>query len=172
MGFDHVSGATGNASEVAAQKFHGLQEVQLIDMGDFAGGMLKYLREHPVPRVTVAGGVAKMTKLAQGMLDLHSKRGAADLDALAAVATEAGASPELADAIRDANTVAEAFAAATAAGVPVGKAIAEGAWRTAAAVLKGTDIQLEVLVFDRDGLLMGHAPFKPGHEPSRPRKRR
>ena len=94
MGFTHVSGATGNASEAAAQKLHGLHEVQLIDMGDFVGGMLKYIRDHPVPRVTIAGGVAKMTKLAQGMLDLHSKRGMADLDALAEVALAAGASAD------------------------------------------------------------------------------
>ena len=86
MGLTHVAGATGNASELAVQKHHGLHEVALIDMGDFVGGMLKYLRNHPVQRVTIAGGVAKMTKLAQGMLDLHSKRGAADLDALASVA--------------------------------------------------------------------------------------
>ena len=159
MGFTHVSGATGNASEAAAQKFHGLHEVQLIDMGDFAGGMLKYLRDHPVPRVTIAGGVAKMTKLAQGMLDLHSKRGAADLDALAAVAIEAGASAELARKIRRANTVAEAFAEATADGIPIGQAIADGAWRTAAAVLEGSGIELEILIFNRDGELMGHKPF-------------
>ncbi len=159
MGFTHVSGATGNASEAAAQKLHGLHEVQLIDMGDFVGGMLKYIRDHPLPRVTIAGGVAKMTKLAQGLLDVHSKRGMADLDALAAVAVDAGASPELSERIRGANTVAEAFAAATADGVPVGDAIARQAWTTAAAVLRGTDIELEVLVFNRDGELMGRKDF-------------
>ena len=161
MGYTHVSGATGNASEIAAQKRHGLDEVQLIDMGDFAGGMLKYIRDHPVPRVTVAGGVAKMTKLAQGMLDLHSKRGPADLDALAEVAVSAGADAALAESIRGANTVAQAFGEATAAGVPVGRAIAEGAWKTAAGVLKSPEIELEVLIFNRDGELMGHADFKP-----------
>jgi cobalt-precorrin-5B (C1)-methyltransferase len=161
MGYTHVSGATGNASEIAAQKRYGLDEVQLIDMGDFAGGMLKYIRDHPVPRVTVAGGVAKMTKLAQGMLDLHSKRGPADLDALAEVAVSAGADAALSQSIRGANTVAQAFAEATAAGVPVGRAIAEGAWKTAAGVLKRPEIELEVLIFNRDGELMGHADFKP-----------
>lgn len=171
MRFSHVSGATGNASESAAQKFHGLHEVQLIDMGDFVGGMLKYVRDHPVPRVTIAGGVAKMTKLAQGMLDVHSKRGAPDLDALAAVAIATGASGELAQKIRGANTVSEAFAEATAEGVPVGQAIADGAWKTAAAVLKDTDIELEILIFNRDGVLMGQAPFAAAHNPSRPLKR-
>jgi cobalt-precorrin-5B (C1)-methyltransferase len=159
MGFTHVSGATGNASELAAQKLHGLHEVQLIDMGDFVGGMLKYVRDHPVRQVTVAGGVAKMTKLAQGMLDVHSKRGMADLDALAVVAQNAGASADLAARMRVANTVAEAFSLAAGEGIPLGDVIAASAWSTAAAVLKGTGIELELLVFNRDGELMGRKDF-------------
>ena len=77
-GLTHIAGATGASSEAAVQKLYDLPEIALIDMGDFVGGMLKYLRTHPVPRVTIAGGVAKMTKLAQGLLDLHSKRGVVD----------------------------------------------------------------------------------------------
>src|ERR1700676_1607729 len=72
-GLLHVAGATGSNSEAAVQKLHGLSETALIDMGDFVGGMLKYAKRHPVPRITIAGGFAKMTKLGQGLLDLHSK---------------------------------------------------------------------------------------------------
>lgn len=172
MGLDHVAGSTGNASETAVQKFHGLHEVALIDMGDFVGGMLKYIRSHPVPKVTVAGGVAKMTKLAQGMLDVHSKRGLADLDALAEVAAGAGADDALLARIRAANTVAQAFAEAAGAGVALGDAIAARAWETAAPVLNDPGIALEIVVFDRDGNLSGHAPFRLSHDPSRPLKRR
>jgi cobalt-precorrin-5B (C1)-methyltransferase len=111
--------------------------------------------------VTVAGGVAKMTKLAQGMLDVHSSRGSADLDALATVAEQAGASADLATRMRSANTVAEAFSLAAGEGVPLGDAIASAAWNTAAAVLKGTGIELELLVFNRDGELMGKQDFAP-----------
>src|SRR5690606_5240949 len=109
--------------------------------------------------VTIAGGVAKMTKLAQGMLDVHSSRGSADLDALAAVAEQSGASADLAARIRGANTVAEAFSLAAADAVPLGNAIAAAAWNTTAAVLKGKDIELELLVFDREGQLMGRKDF-------------
>lgn len=172
MGLDHVAGATGNASEAAVQRHHGLPEVALIDMGDFVGGMLKYIRAHPVKRVTVAGGVAKMTKLAQGMLDVHSKRGAPDLDALAEVAVAAGGDAGLAEAIRASNTVAEAFGRAEAGGVAIGEAVARGAWQTAAAALAHPDIELEILVFDREGNLRGQAPFQPTHGASRPLKRR
>lgn len=172
MGLTHVAGATGNASEIAVQKHHGLHEVALIDMGDFVGGMLKYLRNHPVARVTIAGGVAKMTKLAQGMLDLHSKRGPADLEALAAVTSEAGGSAGLAEAIRGANTVAHAFGLAGQEGIALGDAVAAAGWRTAAAVLNDPGVALEILVYDREGNLRGQAPFAPTHGASRPRKRR
>lgn len=163
-GITHVAGSTGSTSEKAVAAHHGLQEIALIDMGDFVGGMLKYLRSHPVPRVTIAGGVAKMTKLAQGMLDVHSKRGLADLQALSALAREAGASDEVAHRIAFANTVAGAFNEAEAAGLDIGGRVADRAWETAAKALGGSDIALEILVFDREGRLRGRTPFKPaGH---------
>lgn len=161
IGLDHVAGATGSASEAAVQRLHGLPETALIDMGDFVGGMLKYIRAHPVAKVTVAGGVAKMTKLAQGRLDLHSKRGSADLDALADLAAEGGADAGLCGAIRRANTVAHAFALAAAADVDLGHVVAREAWRHAAAVLGDPAIALEIAIFDREGRLAGLAPLHP-----------
>ncbi|EUC01092.1 cobalt-precorrin-6A synthase (deacetylating) [Rhizobium sp. CF080] len=160
-GLTHVAGATGNTSEKAVQAHHGLHEIALIDMGDFVGGMLKYLRDHPVPKVTIAGGVAKMTKLAQGMLDVHSKRGLADLAALAKLASEAGASDELAAQIAAANTVSQAFALAGENGLALGDRIAALAWKTAAKALKDPQIALEILVYDREGRLVGQTAFTP-----------
>src|SRR5205085_11149354 len=52
-GLTHVAASTGSTSEKAVQALHGLPEIALIDMGDFVGGMLKYLRKRPVPRATV-----------------------------------------------------------------------------------------------------------------------
>ncbi len=167
IGLDHVAGSTGSASEAAIQALYGLPETALLEMGDFAGALLKYLRRHPVPRVTIAGGVAKMTKLAQGRLDLHSKHGSADLPALAALVAD----PGLAGRIAGANTVAEAFAAAAREGVPLGDVVARAAWRTAAAVLAGADTALEVVLFDRNGVLMGRSGFDRVHAPP-PRNRR
>jgi cobalt-precorrin-5B (C1)-methyltransferase len=132
-------------------------------MGDFVGGMLKYLRRHPVPRVTIAGGLAKMTKLAQGLLDLHSGRGRADLARLAELAHTAGAPHAAGEAIRGANTVAEAFDIALSHGANLGDAVALGAWRTAAAVLDHPGIALEIIVFDRSGRLIGRSPLTPTH---------
>ncbi len=171
-GLTHIAGATGATSEAAVRTLHDLPEPALIDMGDFVGGMLKYLRRHPVPRVTIAGGVGKMAKLAQGLLDLHSKRGAVDLVALAALAAAAGGSAALRDRIAVANTAAEAFAQAAAEGVALGDEVARAAQGTALDVVAGADIAVEVALFDRDGRLVGRAPFAPAHERSPPRNRR
>ena len=111
-----------------------------------------------MPRVTVAGGVAKMTKLAQGRLDLHSRKGAVDLPALAAVAREVGASESAARAIAEANTTALAFRIAEEEGLALGDEIARAARRTAEATVAGTEIEIDVLIFDRDGRLAGEAP--------------
>ena len=160
-GLTHVAGATGNASEMAVAAYHGLPEIALIDMGDFIGGMLKYLRDHPVPRITIAGGVAKMTKLAQGMLDVHSKRGPPDLEALAQVARDCGAGDALAARMAGANTIAGAFHLASEEGIEIGNRIAARAWKTAAKVLNQNETSLEILVFDREGRLRGRADFTP-----------
>jgi cobalt-precorrin-5B (C1)-methyltransferase len=160
-GLDHVAGATGNTSEKAVQAHHDLPETALIDMGDFVGGMLKYLRSHPVPKVTIAGGVAKMTKLAQGMLDVHSKRGLADLEALAKAAGDAGANADLMAGITAANTVSQAFQLAGEKGLALGDRIASLGWKTAAKALADPQVALEILVFDRQGKLVGRTEFTP-----------
>ncbi len=155
-GLDHLAGATGSASEAAVARLHGLPELALIDMGDFAGGMLKYLRAHPVRRVSVAGGLAKVTKLAQGRLDLHSRRGAVDLGALGALCREAGGSAALERRVAGSNTVLEAFGHAGVEGVALGDAVARGALRTVHGVL-GQGVVADVAVFDREGGLVGAA---------------
>ena len=159
-GLTHIAGATGSSSEAAVQKLHGLSEVALIDMGDFVGGMLKYLRRHRLARVTIAGGVAKMTKLAQGLTDLHSKRGEVDFETLAQFAAAAGGAGELCERIKAANTAAEAFALAQAEGIALGDVVARAAHKTAADVVEGCDIAIEIAVFDREQNLVGHAPFE------------
>ena len=156
LGLDHVAGATGDTSEKAVQALYGLPDPAIIDMGDFVGGMLKYLRRHPVERVTVAGGLAKMTKLAQGMLDLHSKRGAVDLAWLGEEARRVGADEALIRAIHGSNTAAEAFGLAEANRIDLAGRVAEGARATAAACL-GRREGLAVVLFDREGRLLARA---------------
>jgi len=43
-GHRHVAGCTGSTSEQVVAGLYGLPEDALLDMGDFAGAVLKYLR--------------------------------------------------------------------------------------------------------------------------------
>jgi cobalt-precorrin-5B (C1)-methyltransferase len=82
------------------------------------------------------------------------------------VATEAGADAALADEITKANSVLHAFQLAEAQGLALGDHVAALAWKTAAKALQSPEIALEVLVFDREGRLVGEAPFTPSDQVS------
>jgi cobalt-precorrin-5B (C1)-methyltransferase len=144
-GLGHVAGCTGATSERVVQALYGLPDHAMLDMGDFAGGMLKYLRRHPVARVTVGGGIGKMAKLAQGAGDLHSGRSQADFAGLAEWVGD--------DRVRGANTVLEAYAIA---GEPLARRIAEGAWAVAQG-MAGEGIAVDTVVIDRAGVILARA---------------
>ncbi len=155
-GIDHVAAATGSTSEAGVQRHYGLPDRALIDMGDFVGGTLKYLRTHPLPRLTVAGGFAKMVKLAQGNLFLHSSKSRVDMNRLADDLAALGASEAAVKEARNGNTAAQVLSIATAEGVPLADVVARGALAVTRSTLSA-DCEVEVLVFDRAGQLIGRA---------------
>lgn len=153
-GIDHLIASTGNVSEVAAQKIYNLPESALIEMGDFAGGVLKYIKTHPVKKLTLAGGVAKMTKLAQGHLDLHSKRSSVDLELLAQWVAQLGTSEGVVQQVRNANTTAEVFALCQGT-ISLGDFVAGQALKVVQQVIDPVSIELEIFLFDRHGVCHG-----------------
>ena len=155
-GVGHVAGATGKVSEAAVQAHYGLDDGALIDMGDFAGGMLKYLRKHPVPHVTIAGGFAKLAKLADGHLDLHSGRSQVDIASLATGLEQLGASAQTVERAERAHMAGEVLEIAREANLPLADLIARRARQAALATLAG-GIDLDVMVVDRQGLIIGQA---------------
>lgn len=156
-GITHVAGCTGSTSERAVQKLYGLPDFALLDMGDFAGGLLKYLRQHPLPRLTIAGGFGKMSKLAAGHLDLHSGRSQVDAGWLADRLAEDGAAPDLVARAAEANTALEVLELAASAGIDIGDRIAARARATATTALQGAEVAVETMVFDRHGRLVGRS---------------
>ena len=160
-GLAHVAAATGSVSEAAVQRLYDLPDAALIDMGDFIGGTLKYLRGHPVPRLSLAGGFGKLAKLAQGHLYVHSAKSRLDIARLADDCASLGGDAATVAKARDAATAAQVHALARAIGLPLADQVAGEARRVAAAVLAGAPIGLEVLVFDRQGRLIGRSPADP-----------
>lgn len=148
MGFGHLVGSTGDASEKAAMARLGLPIEAYLDMGDFVGGLLKYVKRNPVDRITIAGGFAKLTKLAQGAMDLHSGRSQVDMEALAALLPA-----EVIQRARGANTANEVLGLG---GPRVASAIARLARDKAQAVV-GEATRVDILVVDRDGQIVGES---------------
>ena len=138
------------------QKLYGLDDSAMLDMGDFAGGMLKYLRRHPVPRVTIGGGFGKLVKLARGEMDLHSSRSQVDHAMLAVLARDAGGDAALVDAVAAAGSAGEALGLALEVGVPLADTVAARAREAALAVLSG-GVALDVVIIDRAGAIVGRA---------------
>ncbi|HBQ36966.1 MAG TPA: cobalt-precorrin-5B (C(1))-methyltransferase [Rhodobacteraceae bacterium] len=145
-GLSHVAGCTGATSESAVQKYYNLPDHAMLDMGDFAGGLLKYLRRHPVERLTIGGGIAKMTKLAQGAVDLHSGRSQVDFGALAEMVGD----PRL----EKVNTALQAY---EISGEKMSVNVAESALLMARKQVRDTPVRLDVIVIDRAGNIIAKA---------------
>ncbi|MGC6484265.1 MAG: cobalt-precorrin-5B (C(1))-methyltransferase [Candidatus Puniceispirillales bacterium] len=152
-GLTHVAGSTGATSEASFQARYHLPDIALLDMGDFVGGMLKYLRRHPLPRLTIAGGFGKMVKLAQGHGDLHSARSQIDFSRLAATAAEVAGMDH--NAVAGANSALDVLGMATADQADaLAMAIARAACREAKAILRNDDVRLDLMIVSRDGRVL------------------
>lgn len=145
-GLTHVAGCTGATSERTVQSLYGLPDHAMLDMGDFAGGMLKYLAKNPVARVTIGGGIGKITKLAQGAVDLHSGRSQVDFAALAALSDV--------PAVATANTALEAY---EIAGRPLADAVAQAALAQLEQRFGGVGIAYDIVIIDRAGAVISRA---------------
>ena len=138
------------------RRVYNLPEIALIEMGDFVGAVLKHLRKVPVDKLSLCGGFGKISKLAAGHMDLHSRHSSIDLPQLAEWAAALGARAELQDAIRQANTSQQALAMASAQGIALGDAVCQHALDFARSVVPAS-VQVEVFAIDRQGGIVGHA---------------
>lgn len=149
MGLTHIAGCTGSTSEDAVRAHFELPLEAMMDMGDFAGGLLKYVREHPVARVTIGGGFGKITKLAQGAMDLHSGRSQVDFEWLARFAPES-----LHGEVKAANTAQQVL---DMLGGNLAQHVAQEAKLQIEKALRGAPIRADVMIVDRAGKIVAHA---------------
>ena len=148
----HVLGATGNQSEALAKQYYDFADIACLDMGDFVGGLVKYLRKHPLPRLTLAGGFAKFTKLAQGAIDLHSQRSQVDFDKLGDWGAQCGMQSA---AITSANSALEVLSQADEVQKQaLCQLVSDKAYDQVKLLLKEADVRLEILVVSREGQLL------------------
>jgi len=108
-GCDHLVLSTGGRSEkVGMELYPDLPEEAFIEMGDFVGFSLKQCKLQKVRKVTLVGMMGKFSKVAQGVMMVHSKSAPVNFEFLAHVALEVGAPAELVEQIRTCNTASQA----------------------------------------------------------------
>ena len=94
-GCEHVVITTGGRSEkYAMEQFPELPEEAFIEMGDFVGFTLKQCKTQGIKKVSMVGMMGKFSKVAQGVMMVHSKSAPVDFGFLAEMAAEAGVSDE------------------------------------------------------------------------------
>lgn len=152
-GLSHVAATTGSTSERGVQALLGLDDMAIIEMGDMAGAVLKYLRRQPMPQFTLAGGLAKLSKLASGHLDLHSSRSRVEGDFLARLMRQAGAPSALCAQLGEVDTMAQALLLADAAGCSLAAPVCRQALQVVRDYL-GDEVMVEVMAFDRSAALL------------------
>jgi cobalt-precorrin-5B (C1)-methyltransferase len=156
LGLTHVVGSTGDLSEKAAMARLGLRTEAYLDMGDFVGGLLKYLRANPVPEVTIAGGFGKLSKLAAGALDLHSSRSQVDVESLANDMRALGASDYSVSAVAASGSANAALLAAGELASSLVSRVAQRA-RDEAQRVVGTRTRVHILIVGRAGDVLGES---------------
>ena len=159
-GVTHLAASTGIASERAVKDLYQMNEISLIEMGDFVGAMLKYLRREKnakdVTKLSISAGFGKLTKLANGHLDLNSRQSSIDFNQLANIAKSLGASCDLQNEIINANTSIEVLNKCKIAGLDIATVICQQALQVAKAIVHES-IEVEVWAVDRKGIFVASA---------------
>jgi len=160
-GIDHLVATTGNTSEASIKQYYQdqgtpLSDMALIEMGDFAGAVLKHGKNVAVHKLTLCGGIGKISKLANGHMDLNSRVSAIDFEHLASIAKVLGASAELLQKIVQANTSVEVMNLCQRENVSIADRLCEIALQVARKKLP-KHIALDIWAIDRKGNFVGYA---------------
>jgi cobalt-precorrin-5B (C1)-methyltransferase len=102
--------ATGTRSERAASRLHpDLDDVCIVEVGDFTGVALRRAVAARIERVVFVGMAGKIAKLAAGVMMTHFHRSRVDGEVLAGVARAAGAAPPVIAAASETATARHFF---------------------------------------------------------------
>ncbi len=116
---NHLVLTTGGSSEKHAMRLlPTLPDEAFIQMGDFVGFALKEAKKVEMQKVTLVGMIGKLSKVAQGVMMVHSKSAAVDLAFLAHIAAAAGASSTVTSEVERANNATHASQIVEEAGYP------------------------------------------------------
>lgn len=159
-GITHLSASTGNLSEQAIQNRYGLTNMAMIEMGDFIGALLKHIKARnkqnkSVPeKLSICAGFGKLTKLAAGNMDLHSRASSINFSDLSCWASELGASEALNTNILSANTSIEVLNLCKGESLDLAALVCHKA-KSIVKNVSPSELEIEVFAIDRKGNFIG-----------------
>jgi cobalt-precorrin-5B (C1)-methyltransferase len=152
QGYDTVVLSTGSRTDRWAQgAWPELASTCFVEVGDFTGIALRRAAGAGIGRVRFVGMAGKIAKLAAGVMMTHYRRSKVDTELLAAVASEAGAPPEIVAAATETTTARHFAEVCLAAGVvePLRRLCEVGARNCETHA--GGEIVVEVVMVDFEG---------------------
>lgn len=154
---DHILLTTGSRSEKFARRHIPLPDEAYIQMGEFTGYALRDCAAKGVHSVTLAGMIGKLSKIGDGRMQTHVAGAEVDVQGLADVAKGVGASLDVIEQVRHANTARHFQELMLAEGLhQVFNVICERA-RTASQAYVQHKLAVDILMFDFDGSILGYA---------------
>jgi cobalt-precorrin-5B (C1)-methyltransferase len=148
---------TGGRSEAYAMKlFPDLPETAFIQVGDFVGVAVKHCARKAAKRAILVGMMGKLSKMADGKMQTHAAGSEVNMELLAGLAAELGASDSVLADMRQATTARRVLEIALSAGVAditmlVCRRAAENCCRHA-----GGSLPVEAYLMDFEGGVLGH----------------
>ena len=94
----------GRSEDFARTLFPNLADHCFVQMGDFAGYSVKQCANKKIEKVTIAGFIGKLTKMAMGIKQTHVAGSHVDMAFMAELAKACNAAPRVIEEIRAANT--------------------------------------------------------------------
>jgi len=106
-GVEHIVLSTGARSEIFGQKLYpSLPPLAFIEAGEFIGFAIRQCRRFGIKKITFVAMIGKLSKVAGGVLMVHSKKSPVNFQFLSEIAKEAGAEADLCENIKTATTAA------------------------------------------------------------------
>ncbi|TDL91900.1 cobalt-precorrin-5B (C(1))-methyltransferase [Vibrio vulnificus] len=157
-GCEHLVLTTGGRSEKYAMGLlQDLPEEAFIEMGDFVGFSLKQCKRQGIKKVSLVGMMGKFSKVAQGVMMVHSKSAPVDFGFLSEIAQSVGADEGLVLEIKNANTASQVGDMMSAINnFDFFNKLCESCCHSAVNQVKG-GIEMETAIYSLKGQLLGRA---------------
>ena len=157
---NHIVLTTGSRSEKFARRYITLPDEAYVQMGEFTGYALRDCAAKGVHCVTLVGMIGKLSKIGDGRMQTHVAGAEVDLQGLAEVAKACGATENVVEQVRQANTARHFQELMLAHNLPgVFDFICERARKASQAYIRDK-VAVDVLMCDFDGSLLGYAGEK------------